>query len=253
MCDLREAHAKKYISRLPCYNSIFRYFEDEVLTPHLQLLIEESALPLQVLESSFAVDSSGFSTSKFVQWVQAKHHDPKLLEARDWVKVHLMCGVKTNVITAIEVTHAHASDHKYFVPLVEATSQNFVMDSVAADKAYSSYRNTQFTMSKAAIPYIDFKKHTKMSARTPSAWRRMFHLYSYNQEEFMRHYHKRSNVESVFSAVKRKLGPSVRAKTLPAQINEVLLKCLAYNLTVLVHAIHELRIDPAFWSRLEVH
>jgi hypothetical protein len=69
-----------------------------------------------------------------------------------------MCGVKTNVITAIEVTHAHASDHNYFEPLVETTSQNFVMDSVTADKAYSSYRNTQFTLSKAAMPYIDFKK-----------------------------------------------------------------------------------------------
>jgi hypothetical protein len=33
----------------------------------------------------------------------------------------------------------------------------------------------------------------------------------------------------------------------------VLLKCLAYNLSVLVHTIHELRIDPAFWARLEVH
>ena len=89
VCDLREAHAKGYISKLPCYNSIFRYFEDEILTPHLEILIEESSLPLQTRESSFAVDSSGFSISKFVQWVQAKHHNPKLLEARDWVKVHL--------------------------------------------------------------------------------------------------------------------------------------------------------------------
>lgn len=124
MCDLREAHVKRYISRLPCYNSIFRYFEDEILTPHLQLLIEESALPLQVLESSFAVDSSGFSTSKFVQWVQAKHHDPKLLEARDWVKVHLMCGVKTNVVTAVQITDRFAGDSPQFKPLVDATGRN---------------------------------------------------------------------------------------------------------------------------------
>jgi hypothetical protein len=39
----------------------------------------------------------------------------------------------------------------------------------------------------------------------------------------------------------------------PAQVNEVLLKCLCHNLSVLVHAIHELGIDPTFWSRLEVH
>jgi hypothetical protein len=51
--------------------------------------------------------------------------------------------------------------------------------------------------------------------------------------------------------VKRKFGSSVRAKTFPAQINEVLLKCLCHNLAVLVHAIHGLGIEPSFWSRME--
>jgi len=51
--------------------------------------------------------------------------------------------------------------------------------------------------------------------------------------------------------VKRKFGSSVRAKAFPAQINEVLLKCLCHNLSVLVHAIHELGIEPSFWSRME--
>jgi transposase len=31
-------------------------------------------------------------------------------------------------------------------------------------------------------------------------------------DEFMQHYHKRSNVESAFSAIKRKFGDSVRSK-----------------------------------------
>lgn len=76
-------------------------------------------------------------------------------------------------------------------------------------------------------------------------------MFEAQNDQFLAHYHKRSNVESTFSAVKRKFGASVRAKMFPAQVNEVLLKCLAYNLSVLVHAIHELRIDPAFWSRME--
>ena len=51
--------------------------------------------------------------------------------------------------------------------------------------------------------------------------------------------------------VKRKFGASVRAKMHAAQVNEVLLKCLCHNLSVLVHAIHELGIEPAFWTKLE--
>jgi len=72
MSDLKDAHGKGYTSKLPCYNSVFNYFEDEMLTPHLLMLIEESSLPLRSIEADFAVDSSGLSTCRFVQWVNAK-------------------------------------------------------------------------------------------------------------------------------------------------------------------------------------
>src|SRR5260370_6113195 len=96
MSDLRDALDKGYISKLPCYNSIFNYFENEALTPDLKMMIEESSLPLQSIESSFAIDSSVFSTCRFVQWVQAKHHDPKLLTALALGKVQLIREVPTN-------------------------------------------------------------------------------------------------------------------------------------------------------------
>jgi hypothetical protein len=47
----------------------------------------------------------------------------------------------------------------------------------------------------------------------------------------MAHYHKRSNVESTFSAIKRKFGDSVMSKTDAAMANEVLCKVLCHNLT----------------------
>lgn len=79
MTDLRDAHKKGYVSKLPCYNSIINYFDMEMLTPYLKMLIEESSLPLTVIEGSFAVDSSGFSTCRFFQWVHAKYSDPHLI------------------------------------------------------------------------------------------------------------------------------------------------------------------------------
>src|SRR6266498_2959885 len=89
MSDLRDAHAKGYLSKVPHFNSISNYLESETLTPYLKMLIEESSLPLQTVESDFAVDSSGFSTCRFVQWVKAKYTDPHLMTKREWVKVHL--------------------------------------------------------------------------------------------------------------------------------------------------------------------
>src|SRR5260370_4598762 len=121
------------------------------------MLIEESSLPLQAVESDCAVDSSGFSTCRFVQWVQAKHHNPKLLEKREWVKVHLMCGVKTNVVTAVEISERYAGDSAFFKGLVDTTAQNFVMQEVSADKAYLSAANLQTVVDHHAMPYIPFK------------------------------------------------------------------------------------------------
>src|SRR5882762_4135721 len=72
ICDLQDAHAKGYISKVPHFNSISNYLESETLTPYLKLLIEESALPLQPIERDFAVDSSGFSTGVYQRWADAK-------------------------------------------------------------------------------------------------------------------------------------------------------------------------------------
>jgi transposase len=249
MTDLRDAHAKGYISKLPCYNSIFNYFEDEMLTPHLQMLIEESSLPLQAIEKDFAVDSTGISACRFVQWMHAKYSDPHLIEKRDWIKVHLACGVITNVVTAVEISNRHAGDSPYFEPLVDATAQNFVMDEVSADKAYLSTNNMQAVLKHQAMPYIPFKINSHGSDKRQSKlWRQMFHYYSLNQDRFMKQYHKRSNVESTFHMIKSKFGDALRSKTETAQINEALCKVLCHNICCLIQSMYELNLKPKFWS-----
>jgi len=70
----------------------------------------------------------------------------------------------------------------------------------------------------------------------------------YRREEFLAHYHKRSNVESTFSMIKRKFGDSLRSKTDTAMVNETLCKVLCHNLVVVIHEMYELGIEPVFWS-----
>jgi Transposase DDE domain len=77
----------------------------------------------QAVESDFAVDSSGFSTSRLVRWYSKKHGRVK--DNREWVKVNLMCGVSTKTVTSVEVSGCTAHDTNYFVPLVERTAGNF--------------------------------------------------------------------------------------------------------------------------------
>jgi hypothetical protein len=263
MSDLSDAYGKGYISKLPCYNSIFNYFEDETLTPYLTMLIEESSLPLTAIESDFAVDSSGFSTCRFFQWVDAKYKDKALVSKREWVKVHLMCGVKTNIVTAVEISGKYEADCPFFKDLVDTTAENFVMQEVSADKAYLSADNLQAVVDHSAMPYIPFKvnsasefgqgkrrSHAKKKnwERKSALWRQMYHYYEFNQTWFMRQYHKRSNVETTFHMIKSKFGDSLRSKTKTAQINEALCKVLCHNICVLVQSMWELNIKPEFWS-----
>jgi transposase len=77
----------------------------------------------------------------------------------------------------------------------------------------------------------------------------MFSYYNYKQEEFLAHYHKRSNVESVFQMIKSKFGERLRSKTTTAQVNEALCKVLGHNLCVVIQSMYELNITPEFAVR----
>jgi transposase len=254
--DLRDAQQRGYLSRAPHFNSLSNYLEAEWLTPYLHALITESSLPLKTVEFDFAVDSSGFSTNTYSRWVDAKWGAVRLnngdskteaYKKQNWIKVHLMCGVKTNIVTSCVITDKHAGDSPQFNGLVNVTAENFVLNEVSADKAYSSRANLKLVSSKAATPYIDFRDNAKANLKD-SVWTRLYHFYAYNQEWFKRQYHKRSNVETTFSMIKGKFGGSLRSKSYQAQENELLCKILCHNICCLIQSIYELGIEPTFWT-----
>jgi len=74
----------------------------------------------------------------------------------------------------------------------------------------------------------------------------MYHLFMHRREESMEHYHKRSNIETAYSMIKGKFGSGLRSKSDTGQINEALAKVLAHNVCVMVQAMHELGVEPAF-------
>ena len=158
--DLRDALAKGYITKMPSYNSVFDYFQMESLTPYLRQLIAQSAMPLQSIETEFAVDSSDFSTTNYVRWFSVKYGNNE--DWHDWIKMHLMCGVKTHVVTSVEISRATAHDSPYYEPLVQQTANaGFNMHEVSANQGYISMKNLQTTVDHGATPFILFKANTQ--------------------------------------------------------------------------------------------
>src|SRR6185295_15203370 len=127
------------------------FLESELMTPVLKSLIVQSSLPLKAVETTFSPDSTGFSTSRFVRWYDEKYGAER--SGRDWVKAHAMCGVKTNIVTAVEIADRNAGDCPQFKPLVEATAQNFKVESVPADKAYLSHDNLELVEKLGGTAY----------------------------------------------------------------------------------------------------
>ena len=243
-CDLADAHAKGYLSTLMNSITVSRYLEDELMTSILINLIIQSSLPLRAVETVFAPDSTGFSTSRFIRWFDEKYGERS---SHDWVKAHAICGVKTNIVTAVIIEGRDAGDCPQFKPLVETTAQNFNVREVPADKAYLSKENLELLEAMGGTAYVPFKSNS-VAGEAGTLWERMFHYYNFQHDEFLGHYHQRSNSESTFSMVKAKFRDHIRSKTDVAMKNEVLCKFLCHNICV-VHQSHiELGIEPVFWK-----
>jgi transposase len=61
----------------------------------------------------------------------------------------------------------------------------------------------------------------------------MMERYQSNPDEWMKKYHQRSVIETVFSGLKRRLGGSVASIKRGVQQIEIALKIIVYNLMVL--------------------
>lgn len=235
--DMNFAKRLGFISKVPHYNTIFNYMKRKETALLLKRLISKSAKALEAVETVFAVDSTGFSTSQFDRWFNVRYGRNQ--DVRKWMKAHVISGVKTNIVASVEVTDGTASDTTQFKYLVADTAKAFQIKEVSADKAYSSRENLQQIRDLGAMPYIPFKINSNPKARGNLFWSKMWHFYELHREEFLEHYHKRSNVETTMHMIKSKFGGRLRSKTKSAQESELLAKVLCHNICVVIQEMFE--------------
>jgi transposase len=101
---------------------------------------------------------------------------------------------------------------------------------VSADKAYASATNFATVESVGGTFFPAFKR--KSRALAGGSFEKAYHWFCYNQEEYLQYYHRRSNIESAFSMLKRKFGAAVKAKTWRAMVNETYAKVVWHNIAV---------------------
>jgi transposase len=240
--DLNDAHEKGFIGCVPHFNSLFKRLDDEKMTAVLRDLIARSSEPLSVIEHNFACDSTGFMVSRFDRWFDEKYGTAKV--RRQWVKAHIAVGVRTHVVTAVEIHEQYANDSPIMPALLDETAKRFQIVEVSADKAYASEANFQAIEKHGATGYIPFKSYT--TGAVGGLFAKAFHYFNLHRETFLAHYHKRSNVESAIMSIKSKFGDAVRSKTETAMKNEVLCKILCHNICCLIESMEEFGVPVDF-------
>lgn len=87
------------------------------------------------------------------------------------MKVPLICGVKTNVVTAVEIGDREANDAPFLPALVQSTSLNFKISEVCADKAYGGRRNVEAIEAAGGTPFIAVKSNA--TGEVGGGWEKM--------------------------------------------------------------------------------
>jgi len=248
--DIKGAKELGYIKNVPHYSTTALYMENEELAPTIQELITASSLPLRSVETKFAIDSTGFRTTRFNEYCKEKHNTG---QEHDWIKARICYGVSTHIITGVEVLPENSGGSPQFIPLAEKThNAGFTIEEMSADKAYSSRDNNAYIDQIGGTPFIAFRSNAIGKPREKShVWRKMFNYFVCNREDFLEHYHKRSNIESTNNMIKSKFSDLIRSRNEAAQVNEVLLKVLCHNICVVIQEMFELGIEPSFLNEMQ--
>jgi len=226
---------------IPSVNMVSEVLRRADVTPILHELIAKAALPLASIEDTFAVDSSGFRTTSFGDYCREKYGAPT---HNVWLKASIIVGTRSHIIPRVVVTDGHSADSPQLPELVNGVvDAGFILGEVYADKGYLSAENFTAVGKRAGRPTFCSKRTVEADRSTADTTlpggSRCWHRFQSDPADFHAHYSKRENVEATFAAIKKKLGETLKSRNPRAQINELLCKILAYDISVLIHESFE--------------
>ena len=108
-----------------------------------------------------------------------------------------MCGVKTNVVSAVEIHEQFSNDGPLLKPMLSTTKARFNVEELSADMGYLSESNFQAITDAGAKAFIPFKCNSAPTRE--GVWNTAFHFFYLHREEFLR---------SLSSALERRIDVS---------------------------------------------
>jgi len=196
------------------------------------------------------VDSSGIRIIGSSIWYCLRIN--KVIRKRDCDKTHLVVSSQFMFIMNWKITAYRRNDCPFFKMLLKPFK---ILGIISADKGYLSRENFQLVADKGGKAFIPFKKGKKKGS-TPKpkncpAWKEAFYFWKTMNWIYMLIYHRRSRIEAVFSALKRRYGDKLYCKSAIMRRKEMALRFIAYNLRILIYYQYAKKNKLNLWVRVD--
>jgi transposase len=212
-CQLSLRRIEKYVEKSPTYSALCKSRK------RIPVSLWQKLLKITAGFSSGIVAIDGTSFSK----TNPSFHYLKRIDGqnpKDYTKLSALIDLKTKKFLVMRIRkhpRHDMQDVKYILKRGDNIKEFY------GDRGYDSEEIHEICYWSGIQTYIPQKKNVK------KGWARKVQMKKWDEEK----YHKRSNVESGFSAIKRKYGGSVRAKRIEGMNAEILLKGICHNLNLL--------------------
>ena len=196
------------------------------------------------------IDSSGIRIFARSIWFCLRIK--KNISKRDCDKVHVAVCADLLLVMNQRITNGKRNDCPFFRILIAPIK---LIGYVIADKGYLSRVNFQAALDKGGQGIIPFKKGKKKksirSAKGYPAWKFAHEFWTTLHGLYMSIYHRRSRIEAVFSALKKRYGDKLNCSSASMRRKEMSLRIIAYNIRVLLYARYAKRKGMPLYVRVE--
>lgn len=175
-----------------------------------------------------SVDSTGLDAGSR-SGHYARRTGQKRYRLRRWPKLTLALHNATHLLISTVVSDGPSQDAPLLAPVLRAAVRRVAIDRLLADGGYDSEDNHRIAREQLGIR----SSVIRLNRRGGRRWARTKYRRQMYRRFHRRKYRQRAQAESVISRFKRRLTPSLRARSRAAQTLEVHLRVLTHNLLLL--------------------
>lgn len=184
--------------------------------------------------ASSAIDSTGLEcTAASGYFVKRRHRVSlpwKTVVYHRYPKLGLVCDTSCHFILSIRVGRGPRPDVDELVPLLTDAVRSMLIDCLSADAGYDSESNHRFARERCGVRTLIPAKHGRPTEKPARGHYRRLMQTRFDASK----YHRRAQVETVISMIKRRQGNHARGRTYHSQCRDLRLMALTHNVMILI-------------------